>query len=266
MDPPRRPRAGAARRPRAEANPDLRLADANLRAARALLGLERRDRLPTATARASAERQRQSEALIRGVDPDLVDLEETYYSAGLDASWELDLFGRVRRAVEAQSAEVEAAEADLRAAFVSVAGEVGRTYMELCGARRRLDVARANVENQAESLELVETLLDAGRGTVLDVERARAQLETTRARVPLLEAAERRAVHRLSVLVGEPPAALDGLLAGAGSCRRSPTASPSATQPTCCAGGPTSPRRSGGSRRRRRASASRPRTSTRASR
>lgn len=197
------------------ANPDLAAAEASLAQARALLGLERRDRFPSGSARAGAEYSETSAATLPDgfASADEVDRDDVYYSAGLDAAWELDLFGRVRRSIEAQAARVEATEADRRSVFVAVAGEVGRTYMELRGTQLRLRVARDNVDNQAESLELVEALLDAGRGTQLDVSQARAQLETTGASVPRLEAAEARAIHRLSVLVGEPPGALRPLLA-----------------------------------------------------
>lgn len=194
------------------ANPDLAAAEASLAQARALLGLERWDRLPSGSARAGADYSETSAATLPDGFADQVDRDDVYYSAGLDAVWELDLFGRVRRSIEAQAARVEATEADRRAVFVAVAGEVGRTYMELRGTQLRLRVARENVDNQAESLELVDALLDAGRGTQLDVSQARAQLETTRASVPRLEAAEARAIHRLSVLVGEPPGALRPLL------------------------------------------------------
>lgn len=191
------------------ANPDVEAAEAALRQARALLGLDRWERFPSATARAGVEAAESSGATL----PPGIDREETFYSAALDASWELDLFGRVRRTVEAGAAEVEASLADRRAVFVAVAGEVGQTYVELRGTQLRLGIARANVENQRESLELVESLLGAGRGTDLDVARARAQLETTRAAVPRLEAAAAQAIHRLSVLAGEPPAGLRELLA-----------------------------------------------------
>lgn len=187
-----------------KANPDLAAAEASIRQARALLGLDRWERYPSATARASVEKSEAS-----GVNlPQSIERQKTYYSAALDASWEIDLFGRIRRAVEAGTAQYEATLAQRRAVFVAVAGEVGRTYMELRGAQLRLRVARDNAENQEQTLELVRSLVEAGRGTDLDLARARAQLETTRANVPRFEAAEAQAIHRLSVLVGEPPGSL----------------------------------------------------------
>lgn len=191
-----------------EANPDLKAAEANLRRARALLGLERWEQLPSATARASVEESETSGAFL----PVGIDRTDTYYSAALDASWEIDLFGRIRRAVEASAASYEASEAERRAVFVAVAGEIGRTYVELRGTQRRLEVARENVGNQEETVALVRALLDAGRGTELDLARAEAQLATTRATVPALERTQARAVHRLAVLVGEEPGALIDLL------------------------------------------------------
>lgn len=190
------------------ANLDVRVAEANLRAARALLGLERKERLPTGSASASVEESERSGANL----PQSIDRSNTYYSAALDASWELDLFGRVRRAVEASAAEYEASAADRRGVLVAVTGEVARTYMELRGVQRRIAVARSNVANQEESLELVRTLLDAGRGTELDLARARAQLETTRSTLPKLESFEAQAIHRLAVVAGEAPGSLRELL------------------------------------------------------
>lgn len=191
-----------------DANLDLRIAEANLAQARALLGIDRWDRYPSATAEAAVEELESSGANL----PPGIDRSLTYYSAGLDASWEIDLFGRVRRRIEAGGAEYEARLADRRAVVVAVAGEVGRTYMELRGAQRRLRVARSNVTNQEESLELVQALLEAGRGSELELAQARAQVATTLASLPHLEFLVAQAVHRLSVLVGEPPGALRSLL------------------------------------------------------
>lgn len=191
------------------ANPDLRAAAANVRAAWELLRAERWELRPHTSVAASVSEEEASAVNF----PPGVDRETTNYNASFDASWELDLFGRIRRTIEAQAAEYEITLADRRGAFVAIAGEVGRTYLELRGTQGRLAVARANVGNQEQSLELVEALLDAGRGTELELAQARAQLETTRASIPLLEAQREAAIHRLSVLVGEPPRALAELLA-----------------------------------------------------
>jgi len=194
------------------ANHDLRIARANLAAARALLSEGRYDYFPTVTAEGSVARQRNS-ADAFGSDVPIDAQIETFYDAGLDATWELDFFGRVRRANEALAAEYRAAAFDQRFVYVTIAAEVARTYLELRGAQFRLQVARQNAENQRQTYELTVSLLEGGRGTELDLARAEAQLQTTLATIPPLESEVARATHRLAVLTGRPPAALDELLA-----------------------------------------------------
>lgn len=185
-------------------NRDLQAALASLDRARALLGATRLDRLPTVTAGATG-----SDSLsARDAVPPGADRDARLYSVQANASWEIDLFGRVRRAVEAQEAETWASAGDLDALQVAVVGEVARTYVELRGTQERLRVARENAANQRETLRLVETLDSAGRGTAFDTARSRAQLESTLARIPALEAVEAVAMHRLAVLTGRAPDAL----------------------------------------------------------
>ncbi len=139
-------------------------------------------------------------------------LQGQLYDAGFDAFWELDFFGRVRRGLEARHAEVEGAEASLRDAQVSVTAEVARSYFELRGAQTQLAVARRNVDNQRETAGLTQVRLDAGRGTELDTSRARSQLSTTLATIGPLQAQVARSIHRLAVLTGREPNALNDLL------------------------------------------------------
>ena len=188
-------------------NNDLQVASANIRASRALLRLQRFDAYPTVTASGSAIRQRSSETLQLADDRD-----ETFYDAGFDAAWELDLFGRVARTSEATLAGHEAQIADQRALAVAVTAEVARVYLELRGAQLQLAVANRNAENQQHTLGLTEVLRDQGRGTNLDVARAEAQLATTRAIAESLQVDVARSIHRLGVLVGQPPASLVDLL------------------------------------------------------
>jgi outer membrane protein, multidrug efflux system len=130
-------------------------------------------------------------------------------SLGFDAAWEIDLFGRVRRSVEAARADLGAERANYRDAQVTVAAEVARNYFELRGAQKRLEVARQNLESEHQTLELTQLLDQAGRGSELDVQRSRARLKATEATIPPLEAAEKQAGYRLAVLLGERPGALD---------------------------------------------------------
>jgi multidrug efflux system outer membrane protein len=191
------------------ANHDLRIALTRVAEARALRGETRLDLAPTVTAGGGYTDQRFADAqLVPGVPRD-----QELYDAGFDAFWELDFFGRVRRGVEAANAELGAAEAGLRDAQVIVSAEVTRTYFELRGQQQQLDVARRNVANQRETLELTNLRLEAGRGTELDTTRAQAQLSGTLATIAPLEAAIARAIHRLGVLTGREPGALTAVLA-----------------------------------------------------
>jgi outer membrane protein, multidrug efflux system len=139
----------------------------------------------------------------------------SFYDAGFDATWELDLFGRVRRGVEARNAQLQGAQASLQDAQVSVIAEVARTYFELRGQQTQLEVAQRNVVNQTDTLKLTQARQDAGRGTELDTSRAQSQLSTTLSTIAPLQAAIARSIHRLGVLTGRDPNALTDLLAPA---------------------------------------------------
>jgi len=130
-------------------------------------------------------------------------------SLGFDASWEIDLFGHVRRSVEAAKADLGAERANYQDAQVTVAAEVARNYFELRGAQKRLLVARQNLTTQHQTLELTQLLDETGRGSELDVQRSRARLKATEATIPPLEAGEKQAGYRLAVLIGERPGQLD---------------------------------------------------------
>jgi NodT family efflux transporter outer membrane factor (OMF) lipoprotein len=187
-------------------NHDLRIAVSRFDEANALLREAKFDRLPTVTAHATAGNSRSSADQLPGVSR--ADRDTDTYGANIAASWELDLFGRIRRNVEARRADVAASAADLAAAQVAIVGEVVRSYFELRGLQERLRVARSNADNQRETLRVVEARLDAGRGTEFDTSRARAQLETTLSRIPAFAAAVDVTMHRLAVLTGQPPGAL----------------------------------------------------------
>ncbi len=190
-------------------NTDLRAAVARLDQARALSMQSTLDLLPTVTADGAFTTTRTpASRTLPGADRD-----SEGYEAGLNAAWEIDLFGRVRRGVEADRAEAQAVAADARAVQVSVAAEVVSSYFELRGRQEQLSVARRNAENQRNTLQLTETRLEAGRGTDFDITRARAQLKLTESRIPRLEAAVAFATHRLAVLTGQAPTAITAELA-----------------------------------------------------
>jgi multidrug efflux system outer membrane protein len=184
-------------------NHDLRIATARLREARALRRSAQFDLVPSVNGNAGYSMSRISKTQLAGAPVPSREIE--FYDAGFDATWELDLFGRVRRSVEANTAETRAAEASRRDVEISVISEVARNYFEGLGLQTQLRVARENVTNLQQSLEITEARLGAGRGTELDTARAKSQLNTTLAAVPPLEAAWSETGYRLAVLVGEQP-------------------------------------------------------------
>ncbi len=191
-----------------DTNHDIRIAAANLEAARAIRGGAIADLFPVANINAARDKSRFSaDETSSGVTE-----RATLNRGALDMSWELDLFGRVRRNIEASRASEQAFGEDLRAARISVIAEVASNYMELRGAQEQFAVARHNADNQRETLTIVEAREDAGRGTEFDTQRARAQLSITLAQLPALRAEIDLRMHRLSVLLGQSPTLLDDML------------------------------------------------------
>ena len=188
------------------ANLDVRAAEARVRGARAARSEAAFDLAPTVTVGGGYTRQRLAGASFpigSGTFPD-----QDIWDGGFDASWELDLFGRVRRNVQAQGALVAVTREDLRDVQISLTAELARAYFELRGAQEQLSVAQRNAENQRRTLLVTRQRLDAGRGTAFDTERAQAQLSFTLASIPGLESRVRQAQYQIGVLVGRPPASV----------------------------------------------------------
>ncbi|WP_435100263.1 efflux transporter outer membrane subunit [Arhodomonas sp. AD133] len=194
-----------------DANQTLKGAMARYERAAALLDSAEQDRWPSVTASATAAETHPAavERTPAGTGPERVET----YRTGVAATWELDFFGRLRRATQAQRAELAAAGADVGALQVALTGQVASSYFRLRGLQAQYRVTEQNVALQATSLEIVDARVHAGRGTAFDRVRARAQLERTRAELPTLQAGIRAAMHRIAVLTGQPPAALIETLA-----------------------------------------------------
>jgi outer membrane protein, multidrug efflux system len=190
------------------ANHDLRIAQTRVREARALRRDAAFDLAPSLAAGGGYTKTRTSAANTLPGAP----RESELYDAGFDAFWELDFFGGVRRGLEASNAQLGAVEAARRDTQVIIMAEVTRSYFELRGQQQQLDVARRNVQNQQETLGLAQARLEAGSGTEFDTARAQAQLSSTLGGIAPLEAAVARSIHRLSVLVGREPTALQAEL------------------------------------------------------
>jgi NodT family efflux transporter outer membrane factor (OMF) lipoprotein len=134
--------------------------------------------------------------------------EDDLQMAGFDASWEIDVFGGKRRAVEAAKARLSGAEFGQRDVLVSLLGEVARNYVDLRAYQVRLAIARQNIETQEKSLAITQNRFTNGLATDLDVQQALTVLATTRAEVPTLESQVQTTTHSLEVLLGQQPETL----------------------------------------------------------
>ncbi len=127
---------------------------------------------------------------------------------GFDAGWEIDIFGGVRRNIEAADADLEATMETLRDVLVTLTAELARNYIDLRAFQQRIAIARRNLKAQQHSAELTRKRFEGGFVGGLDVANAEAQVATTAAEIPLLEASARQSIYSLSVLLGLAPAAL----------------------------------------------------------
>jgi NodT family efflux transporter outer membrane factor (OMF) lipoprotein len=133
------------------------------------------------------------------------DQTSSLYRAGFDASWELDVFGGIRRSVQAAGADLQACEEDLRDTLVSLLAEVAVNYIELRTFQARLAVAESNLEAQSETHRLVTWRYEAGLSDALATQEARYNLENTRSQIPPLRTGQEEALNRIAVLLGEQP-------------------------------------------------------------
>jgi len=228
-----------------KANLDVQLAQARVREARAQLEFNTASLFPTLDGRASYTRSQPSKNAI-GVNagsapsgggsggsggsgsgsgsgsggtstPFTFSVGRTdLYQAGFDAGWEIDIFGGTRRAIEAAQYGYEAQVEARRNALVTLLSEVARNYIVLRGQQHELAIVQSNLDSQEDTLKLTKSKFDAGIATDLDVARQEAQVEATRSTIPNIQTAIQQSIHRLSVLMDQPPAALEEELAPMG--------------------------------------------------
>ncbi|HEX8592932.1 MAG TPA: TolC family protein [Pseudomonas sp.] len=184
-------------------NRELRVAFARLKAARAIRDDVSNDAMPVITSRVSSDQA-------KGQQPGITErrVHSERYDLGLDMAWEIDLFGRIQRQLEASDADQEAAEANLYDLQVTLTAEVVDAYGQLRGAQLRERIARDNLKNQQDSRGVTAQLRDAGVGNELDVVRADARLAAVEASVPQLQAEQVRERNRIATLLGERPETL----------------------------------------------------------
>ena len=187
------------------ANLDLAQARARLREARARRGVAGAALAPSVDASLSGSRSRSSGQSGSGSTREL-------YSAGFDASWELDVFGGLRRSVEAAQADLEASVESLSDTRVSLAAEVALNYIDLRTAEQRLAIAEESIASRGENHQIIRWRQQAGLVSELDLAQATTDLESTRAVLPPLRTAVIEAKNRLAVLLGRNPGELESLV------------------------------------------------------
>jgi NodT family efflux transporter outer membrane factor (OMF) lipoprotein len=202
-----------------QASPDVQSARAKLRQARAQRRLAFGNLWPTINASSSAQHTETSQSGVEGGPNGAQNVgvsgSQDLYDVGFDASWEPDIVGGQRRALEAARADEEASWATLRQTYVTLAAEVARNYVDARSAQARIVIAQANLASQSETLALTEWRVQAGLTSSLDAEQARTNVEQVRAAIPVLETSLAEAEHRLAVLMGQAPGALHDDLATA---------------------------------------------------
>ena len=187
-------------------NLDLKKARSRIREARALRGISKAGLFPTLDASASATNFRSSESSSSFE-------ENKLYSAGFDAGWELDVFGGVRRSVEAAQADLEATQEDLYDVLVSLLAEVALNYVEVRTFQTAMTVTESNITSQEETYELNRSRYQAGIINELAVQQSLYNLERTRSLIPALQTGQEAAKNRIAVLLGKKPGAVHGELA-----------------------------------------------------
>ena len=189
-------------------NNGIRIARARLAESRAIFDERKLDRFPTVPVTASYQHSKEQ---LPGFGDERRRINN--FTAGFDAFWEADLFGRVSHGIAASRAENQAVEADLHDVQVSVVSELARNYFELRGAQWRLGVAERSLTNQRETLRLTQLRRDAGVGEEQDVASAAARVAAIEATIPSLNLDVARAEYRLAVLTGTRPGELNADLA-----------------------------------------------------
>jgi multidrug efflux system outer membrane protein len=187
--------------------PDIAEAEARVREARALQGIAVASQFPTADGGSEFARNRGSANVPTGVPPGGLGpgINSNLFQAGFDASWEIDVFGGKRRAVESANASYQSTLADRGDVTLVLLAEVARNYFGLRGVQRQLAVARDNLRIQKDGLSLTRSQFNAGLTSSLDVLRAQAEVSDTEAAIPTFEADEHAAIYRIGSAIGHTP-------------------------------------------------------------
>jgi outer membrane protein, multidrug efflux system len=189
-------------------NLDVAQARARIVQARATLAATGASAWPAATGTGSFTRSKDSENMVTTPSTAMDTSPYNVYSVGFDASWEIDVFGGIRRSVEAAKANADAGVENLHDTVLTLLGDVARYYVELRSAQEQLEITQRNAETQRHTAAVTRERYRLGLTTYLDVAQAETQKLTTEADVPTIEAAMKQSIHRLGVLLGKDPNAL----------------------------------------------------------
>jgi NodT family efflux transporter outer membrane factor (OMF) lipoprotein len=191
------------------ANTDLRMADANLRRALAMLGeSEARRQVQGGLSAETGWTQRSAEQVLSKTQPS----EKQTYDMGVSVSYDLDLFGGLRRGIEAANADSEAASAARDLAQVNIVAQTARAYADICNLGYQAEVLGRLIAAQQQASALTRKSVAQGRAAPLDEDRHQALVDTARARMPALIARQKAALYRLAALIGRTPAEADTTL------------------------------------------------------
>ncbi|MBW2712410.1 MAG: efflux transporter outer membrane subunit [Deltaproteobacteria bacterium] len=188
-------------------NLDVQESLARVMETRARVGFAKGEYFPDTNAGGEIARTRPSKGISQNMPPP-ANRHDTLYATGLDAVWEMDVWGRIRRSVESADADMQASIEDYRDVQVTLYAEVALNYVEIRALQTRIDYALGNVKTQSDALKLTQDRRDAGIGSDLEVSQAELNLARTESAVPSLRQRLAEAIHRLGVLMGEPPNAL----------------------------------------------------------
>ncbi len=189
-------------------NKDLKIALTRIRQARAVLGSSNKDLYPSVTGSALYSRTQSGVPGAADPDPSAFSIGSNYYDTGFDASWEIDLFGKNHRTIEAAAADLEASEEGCRSVQISMVSEVADSYVRLRTLQKQLEIVTSNLKIQQKSLSIVEDKAEAGLIGSLQVQQARYNVESTRASIPAYRVSIEETLNTLAILLGEMPGTL----------------------------------------------------------
>ncbi len=196
-------------------NKDLKIALTRIRQSRAVLGVAEKQLDPSVSGSALYRRSQSGTPTAEDSDPAPFSTGSDFFDAGFDASWEIDVFGKKHRSIEAAAAELEASEEGYRSVLVSLVSETATNFVRLRTLQKQLEIVQQNLELQEKVLAVLEDQAEAGLITYLRVRQSSYNIESTRARIPGYRISIEETMNTLAILLGEMPGDLHQELSAA---------------------------------------------------